>query len=145
VPVSDFSPTIEQLGALMRSRTIEDGSETGTFTSETRPTADEAAIAIKTAADDVAIAIGSDIPLAAWDGARVLVAYRAAMLIEITYYPEQIGNGSMYEQWKEMFDEGLLRLIERVQAIEAGEGDPDTTLSPGMAEFYFPPTTIMEW
>lgn len=75
----------------------------------------------------------------------VLILYRAAMLVEIAYYPEQIGSGSMYDQWKEMFDEGLVRLVERVQAIEALQGADDTTLSPGMAEFWFPPNTVMEW
>lgn len=144
MPVSDFSPSVEDLGALMRTRTQENGTETGTFGTETRPTADEALGAIRTAADDLAISIGENIPVACFNAAKTLVKYRAAMLIELGFFAEQVREGaSMYEAWKELYDEGLQGLINRIQSTEA-EGD-DTTLSAGMAEFAFPRITVMEW
>jgi hypothetical protein len=42
MPASDYTPTLEQVAALIRARTRDSGGqETGTFSADTEPTADE--------------------------------------------------------------------------------------------------------
>ena len=56
----DWAPSVEDVGALLRARTIksETGEELGTFTDETRPTSTAVVSLIDAATDDVVSAVG---------------------------------------------------------------------------------------
>lgn len=136
----EFWPAISDVGALLRARTTDtNGNELGTFTDATRPTAQQAEDMIGNAARDVAIKIGNDIPDNLVPAAQSLVTLKAAMYIELSYFPEQVATGrSPYEQYKALYDETLPSLIEAVQNEEAAAGDEDSTLTGGFAKFNFP-------
>lgn len=133
--LSDFTPTVDQVAALLRARTRdENGVELGTFNEHTRPTGTEAATLIAMAAQQVAAVIGTDpVTLVATeraqevlDAATQAVALRAALLIESSYFPEQIAAGeSPFLQLRELSD---LQVTAVGQLIDANQ--------PGQAQVY---------
>lgn len=120
MPTSDFTPTVDMVGAILRARTkTAGGSEVGTFNSETRPTDVEVQDLAQTAVADLMDAVGPDIadapgddPDAYRNGAKRLAALGTAMLVELTYWPEQVATGrSPYAQLKTLYDDRLKRLV----------------------------------
>lgn len=114
MPVSDYQPTVESVAAFLRARTkTRGGAEAGTFSTEdaadkdiTRPTAAQVLVEVDNALSDVSGAIGVDIPEQYREQARRVAGLRAALLIELTYFPEQVAtNRSPYAQLKELYDE----------------------------------------
>lgn len=132
MPVGEFVPSADVVGAILRTRTKDtNGNEIGTFNEDTRPSGVQVASLILQGAGDLALAIGtSDLPEDLWDSARMVAAYRAACLIELTYFPEQVALGrSPYPQLKELYDEALASLKLSVKAadvlspsLDGGEG-----------------------
>lgn len=122
MPTSDYTPDVASVGALLRARTRDtNGAEIGTFTEQTRPTGDQVLSLIRTAVGDLSSAVGSDLALEFHVAAQQLAVYRAAALIELSFYPEQVATGrSPYAQILALYDGALasLRL-----AIEAGGGE----------------------
>jgi hypothetical protein len=116
VPPHTWAPSIDDVGATLRARTIDNnGSEVGTFTSSTRPTNRQVEDLIAQACADVVDACGHTIPNDLQDSASYAASIGAACLVEISYYPEQVGSGrSPYPELKSMYDERLLRLIDSV-------------------------------
>lgn len=116
-------PAVADVGALLRARTKDsNGNELGTFTANTRPTGDEVALLIQQAADDILAATGADIPALVAGVARSMAVYRAAMLVELSYWPEQVAsNKSPYAAYKALYDQGLPTLVKAVMSAEAGE------------------------
>lgn len=120
--LTGYTPVIADVGALLRARTKDDdGNELGTFTTNTRPTDAQVSVLIQNAQDFVTAAVDTDIPELAWPMARSVIALRAAMLVELSYFPEQIPTGrSPYENLRVMYEgdngEGgeLARLIGAV-------------------------------
>ncbi len=109
-----FLPDPVDVAALLPARTyIDDGGEVGLFNTETRPTEGQVQTLIYSAGNEVAARIGQTIEddmLRAF--ARELVAIRAAMGVEIGYFPEQTNlDESAYDKLKELYDEGLPALI----------------------------------
>lgn len=143
MPTSDYTPTSDEVAALLRSRTVNQaGAEVGVFNDETRPTYTEVVSLINQGVRDVRLRIGADIPNIGeiWEGARAMAALRTAMYVELNYFPEQIPTGrSPYNEYKDLWDEMMAYLEEAVQSAEANTGEEDTTLSTGMAKFSFPP------
>lgn len=133
-----YIPTLDDVGALLRARTVNSvGVEVGTFTDTTRPTADQALAIVKQAARDLVLKVGPTIPEQYMEDAKQLVALRAAMLIELSYYPEQIrSRDSQYERYKELYDQGLPSLLDIVAGAEGSETDTEST--GGMPHFGFP-------
>jgi hypothetical protein len=110
--------------ALIRARTRDSGGqETGTFSADTEPTADEVNDVIAQALSDVEDDIGSDIPEPALDGAKRLAALRTAMLVELTFFPEQLeaGTNNQYDRLKTLYDEKLKSVERAVAQAEEGE------------------------
>lgn len=105
----------------MRARTkTRGGSEAGTFNpasavgtnDETRPTAEGVEEQIQTALGDVSGTIGSDIETQYFEPARRVTALRAALLIELSYWPEQVNSDrSPYDQLKVLYDEAWENLL----------------------------------
>lgn len=121
-----WRPSLPEVGALLPRRTKnDDGAYVNTFTSGTEPTGEQAESLITMATGHVASRVGETGDLcnpALTSRARSMAALYAAMLIELTLFPEQVGsNRSPYPQLKDLFDDGMKALIEGV-AENCGEG-----------------------
>jgi hypothetical protein len=103
---SSFIPSVDDVGAILRTRTKDNfGNELGTFTEDTRPTDQQCLTLIGQAYDDVVGVIDDDIPETSFRDARSAIALRAAMLVELSFWPDQVPLGrSPYAQLKELFD-----------------------------------------
>lgn len=110
--MSDFSsPSVADVGALIVARTKEEMTRVGTFTANTQPTAAQVSALIDRAYDRVAMAAGP-VPENFYSQAEGLVALYAAMLVERSYFPEDIeGNNSLYQELKEDYEAGLEAII----------------------------------
>lgn len=138
MPISDYTPTVADVGALVRSRTRNDqGAEIGTFDATTRPTNTQVDSLIQDALNEAYPVFGEDIPdapgtdpAALRKAATRIVALRAAALVELSYFPEQINMGrSAYAQYQNSFESGLTRVGKAI--AEAGAGD-----EPGTSDDY---------
>lgn len=127
----DLRPTLADVGALLRARTVSDalhgGSEQGTFTANTRPTGGEVDDLITQALAEVDLRLPADLPDDMPERLNLyatrLVALQTAMLVELSYFPDQIAAGaSPYEQYKELFDSGLTRLTDAIGDISDAGG-----------------------
>jgi hypothetical protein len=129
-----FAPTVDQLGSLMRTRTKDShGNERGTFTAETRPTRAAVEHIIQGVADDV-ISKHDQIDPACQESARESIKLKAAMEIELSYFPEQVATGrSPFEQYKELYDDAILSLASCV-SFHVAEG----ASSPLGVAYHFP-------
>lgn len=116
------APVADDVAALLRSRTKDgNGNELGTFTDATRPSLEAVEALIATAYGDVAAQTGANLSGRNAVAARSMIALRAAMLTELSYFPEQVrGDRSAYEQYARMYGEGMTALLEAV--ADAGEG-----------------------
>lgn len=162
MPTSDYTPELTDVAAFIRTRTrTAAGREVGTFNpdsevdtpTETRPTAEQAGLLIETAVDKIEGAVGPDIP----DGpstndpdsirklAKRVTAILSAMLVELTFFPEQVNSGrSAYPQLKEMFDEDMAELTNAIQAVGGTAIDPgDTAGDHPLPSFSFPDTNVL--
>jgi hypothetical protein len=110
-----FAPTIADVALLVRARTVKKGTmeQLGTFTLDTRPTAVEVQglIAKAVAAVSAIAVVTVDSPPAAILEARNLAALYAAMLLELSYFPEQTNSEqSAYDNLEALYEKGILRL-----------------------------------
>jgi hypothetical protein len=141
-------PEPQDVADLLRARTKDDESnELGEWTAATRPTEDEVLGMIATAAGDLLAAVDQLRPT--WEdpnrSARSLCARRAAMLIELSYWPEQVAAGqSAYAEYKTQWDDGVVALRSALAAPPGG----GTTYSvravqDTLALFDFPPWWVI--
>jgi hypothetical protein len=117
MPTADYTPAVADVAALLPARTTRRGSggaELGTFDETTRPTAAQVETLIAQAVKQLAGRIGPDLPSAETkDSAEWLASLFAAMLVETTYFPEQVRQQqSSYPQLKDLYDEGLEGLLK---------------------------------
>lgn len=108
-----WAPTVEDAGRLLRARTKDsNGTEIGTFNANTRPTGTAVQLLIAQAIGDVRALLGSTVPVAVEGAAKFAATLRTAMLIELSYFPEQVrGDHSAYSEYKALYDgvmDGLL-------------------------------------
>jgi hypothetical protein len=124
-PSTEIRPSIDDVAGLLRARTKDsEGHELGTFTADTRPTDVEAQAQIDAAVGLMATHIPDPafLPQAYWPAVRELTAYRAAMRIEKSYFPEQVrSDRSAYEQLRQEYIDDLQALTDAL----AGATDPD--------------------
>jgi hypothetical protein len=101
-----FTPDVSDVGALIRARTKDQfGNELGTFTANTRPTGDEVSVLIDRAIADVTAKADTDIPVNSYNAAKSVIALRAAMMVEMSYWPDQIPlNQSPYVQMRQDYE-----------------------------------------
>jgi hypothetical protein len=117
-------PAPEDVARLLRARTkTDEGEELGWWSDETRPTEDEVIELIATAAGDLFAAVDQLTP--GYEdphlSARSLCARRAAMLIELSYFPEQVTTAqSPYSEYRQQWDDGVAALIGALAAPPAG-------------------------
>lgn len=124
---TNYTPGLGDVGALIHSRTVDGNSnELGTFTAATTPTADQVARLINKATGHVTDRIGSSIPPSLWTSAAEVIAIRAAMLVELSYFANQISaDRSPYGELKKLYDEGLAALVAAWKAL-GPDGEPGT-------------------
>lgn len=123
-----WAPTVADVGALLHARTKDSsGNELGTFTANTRPTDTQVSELIDQAVDDVITAIGQSLTISpdTYDTASKVAALGAAMLVELSFFPEQVGSGrSPYAQMLALYNTRLERLK---LLVEAEGGDTPST------------------
>lgn len=139
MPVTDYTPTVNNVASHLRARTRERGTGTvaGTFNDQTMPTDTEVQDAIGTSVDEIAGIIGTEVPLlegedptALQRSARAVASLLAAMTVESTFYPEQVETGrSNYPALERRYNAAIKRLTASVEAAggstagEDGGGD----------------------
>ena len=114
----------------MRTRTKNRlGNELGEFTTETKPTLEEAERLLTLATKKIVSKIGSSEPCTdeLAEDAASCIHLRTAMFIELTYFPEQVeSNRSPYEKYKELYDEDIATLLENMaEQCGTGSGEAD--------------------
>lgn len=132
--VIPYAPTVDQVGALLRARTKDKfGKEMGTFTANTRPTRAQAYQIIQSVADDIVGKYGA-IDAACQETAREAIKLKAAMEIELSYFPEQVATGrSPFEQYRELYADSLLNL----DACAAAHSAPGASATAGSPAWHF--------
>lgn len=140
MPTSDWAPALGDVGAILRARTVDaNGSEVGTFNTDTRPTDVQAQAQIDLAVGDVATDIGEDFAEKWWAPATRMTALGAALNIELSYFPEQVATGrSPYEHLKTLYDGGIKKLEEAVESGGEGADSLDGVGGSGMPSVFFP-------
>jgi hypothetical protein len=110
LPLPDYAPEVADVGDLLRARTKDvNGSETGTFTADTRPTDDAVEAMIEQALSTVTASANDDVPERLYPLARHCAALRCAMLVELTYWPEQVQReNSPYAHYRELYTDAML-------------------------------------
>jgi hypothetical protein len=105
-------PSVIDISALLRTRTRdENGNLIGVFTDATTPTAEQVEDIINDAVEDVTARVGANLPANRLGKARWLVKLYAAVVIEATFFSEQISSDkSPYQQFKDLYDEGIADL-----------------------------------
>lgn len=121
--------TVDDVGAILRARTKDlDGVEIGTFNANTRPTDVEVQRLIDMAYAEVTGRCGLYIGDPCASSGTQLVALRAAMWVEISYWPEQVrSDRSVYRELSDLWDRGIVALAECVAGNLPGVGDGGTT------------------
>src|SRR3954471_4158158 len=116
-------PTPDDVAALLRARTKDSGGhELGAWSDDTRPTADEVTHLIDLAAEYVVGAASEPTAVCAGSAASA-TAIRAAMLVELSYFPEQVrSDRSAYTELKQLYDEAQASLISCISAGGGGDG-----------------------
>jgi hypothetical protein len=110
-----YLPALHEVGSLSRTRTKVDSGELGTFTTLTRPTSADVRDLIRQAGNDVAAKVGYAVPGNVLEAAKNAVKLKTAMLIELSYFAEQVqSNRSPYQQLKDLFDSDMTALEEAV-------------------------------
>jgi len=110
-----FLPDPIDVAALLTARTfLDSGDEAGQFTAETRPTEGQVQTLINQAGNEVSAKVGQDIEDDRQRAyARELIAIRAAMGVELSYFPEQANaEDSVYDQLKALYESGIASLVD---------------------------------
>lgn len=139
LPDPGYLPTVEGVSDLLRARTKDNlGNEIGVFNDNTRPTGIEVLGLIRKSGSDVTALLDYDIPIEMYEQVRDLIALGAAMRVELSYFPEQVGTDrTAYDEMKELYDESLARIMEALNREQAEEIDMDEASS-GNVRFGFP-------
>lgn len=154
MPVTDWTPTSDEVAVLERSRTKDaNGKYWGVFRSETEseptrttPTKEQVESTIQAALDEVAGALGADLPDGPADdvelvrraGKRV-AALSAAMLIETDFFPEQVGSGkSPYDALERRYLRALAGAKELVSEYGTGGSGESVAQGGGYPDSEFP-------
>lgn len=115
--MADWTPVVADVAALLIARTKPTDAQTpaGTFNTNTRPTAAQVEELIDKAVAEVESRTGT-VPTAYEPQAINTAAIYAAMLVELSYFPEQIeSDQSPYDRLKELFDAALAGLLTAIR------------------------------
>jgi hypothetical protein len=123
VPIEEITPSVLDVAQLLRARTKNSsGMEVGTFTDDTRPTSAQVAGLAAQAATHIQVRLGTSPPSEILGDAKGCAALLTAMLVELSYFPEQVDSGrSPYDQLRALLDLRLGVLASWVGGGVAGE------------------------
>lgn len=148
----NVKPTLMALGSLLRAWTRERGTaalEAGTFNAETRPTDTEAQDLIDTAYVDTLALIGE--PKEGWSdvlaqAASLLVLYRAATLVALSYMPEDADADKAADRFEQMHKDLLPNVKVLVGHFEAGETSDSPVSAPafGFTDLFYDPLGVWQ-
>lgn len=144
VPTSGYVPSIEEVAKLVRARTKARGSggrEVGTFDDTTRPTGDDVTGLILNAVDEVLGKVQEPEAGTAYERrVRGAIALYTAMLVELSFYPEQVERGqSPYASYEKLYESRIKALIAEGETGEVqGEGDGEGGGGSADASWWFP-------
>lgn len=112
-PPPGVTPSVDDVAAFIRARTTDDnGNQVGTFSDDTRPTADQVESLIEHVTLGLTSRLGT-VPTSEEHAARTVAAIGTAMLVELSYFPEQVrAEESAYSELKALYDENLLALMD---------------------------------
>jgi hypothetical protein len=134
----EIRPTVDDLGKLMRARTVTAGSgggEAGTFNDLTRPTGDEAQMLLTQAVNGVLMEIGVDIPPAYYAQTRWVSMLYAAMLVELTFYRNEVNRDqSSYQQYEQLYTTQLAALKRAIAQEDVASPAPSFWSVPVLSE-----------
>lgn len=129
--VMPWVPSLRDVAVHIRPRTVERTTNKflGTFTNKTRPTDEEAWETIALAIDDIIADTGRldrvGITIDSHRAVRALAALRAAMMIERSFYSEQIGtNKSPYPALERDWERRLPKVVDAIAEDLVGEIEP---------------------
>lgn len=126
----DPEATPADVAVLLRARTKdENGNELGDWTEQTRPTYEQVAEQIEIARALLHAETGP-VPDACAEGAESAIALLAAMLVEQSYFPEQVAaaNLSAYDRLQELYTTARLGVLACVANFSGGGAyDLDTS------------------
>lgn len=151
MPVSDYTPDVDAVAAFIRARTkTRGGAEAGTFNpanaadqDKTRPTEEGVTELINSSVDDISSTLGEDIDERYFKPASRVAALRAALLVELNYFPEQIvGGRSPYDRLKDLLDETWENLLTSM-GISTDEGGGAVSVDAGFPSYGGFPTTAI--
>lgn len=118
---AQITPTVAEVGALLRARTYSGGDEVGTFNTTTRPTAEQVTELIQMAVGDVTTRVGTGIPVAYAEDAKRLAALQTASLVEASFFPGELDTDrSAYRQYQAMYLNGIESLTASARRPSAG-------------------------
>lgn len=119
-------PSVAEVAAKLRARTkVRGGAELGVFTEATRPTASEVDSLIDDALDDVLGKVQAPTAGSKYERrVRGAVCLYAAILVELSYFPEMVGTPkSPYDAYMKLYESRLKALIAEGETGEPqGEG-----------------------
>lgn len=137
MPTTEFTPTVDELGRFLRSRTKTRFNQVvGTFTDQTPVSAEGAEELIAEAVSEVAIAVGSNLPAGPegeerlyMDGAKSLVLLLAAMNVELQLMPEASSDPrsayALMERRYTAFRKSLIEAVSEARGESGGGGESD--------------------
>jgi hypothetical protein len=141
---TQWAPDVQDVANLLRARTVnKNGSETGTFNGDTRPSDVEVQGLIDQAYNDVVDAIGQIdvVPANLVNSVSSIITVGAAMMVELSYYPEQVGTGrSPYAQLAAQYKDKLCRLQDAI--VSAGGARPTNEFQNPGGAFGGPPVPV---
>jgi hypothetical protein len=122
-----WAPSVQDVARHLTARTKDDnGAYVGTFNNDTRPTADQVQALIDTA---VALVRGmftaADVPEEVQAQAKEAATLKAALSVELSYFPEQAQDNSPYLQLRALSDQAMQTLIARATALDMFGEDPE--------------------
>lgn len=138
---SAYLPTVTDVAELIPSRAKGEFGRLATFTADTQPTADQVEKTIWRAAGKVASRLGHHVPAALLDSAREVVALRAAMFVELTYFGDQIrSDKGPYAELKELYTEALADYWQDKKNLgtDLEAGTVDDLSGAGLPSYVFP-------
>lgn len=137
-------PGVEEVALWIRARTKDNlGNEIGTFTADTRPTEAEVSKLVALTGGSMVSCVGPWLPESLWERSRLVVALKTAMIVELSYFPEQIERDhSPYKYLKELFD-----YESQALCAVAEQFIPDDVPTPlgDLPLFYFGDGTQVVW
>lgn len=128
----DMRPAVAEVATLMHSRTFVMGSPHGTFDDATSPTEGQ----VEALIDEAMIHVNADVGTVGPDDeilpiARTLVTLRAAELIEISFFRNDVEDAnSPFQRYRQLYDDMLTVATGDGEGGILGEGDRTINVVP---------------